>query len=175
MQRCLVSLRRIRLISARRSTSHEQDRYPLEKGSCRRAHPHSGRSQPDQPARAYLVVIAQDPEHVWRALEGEVGEGQRRMSLLRQVCPPIPCQRTNTAVELPDFCSRRTPIFYSSVNRERFLCPSPRTGVLQPHRARHGPTYDSRSRWKKTGLASSFLGGVSGVAHYLTRLHQRPG
>ncbi|WP_293528406.1 helix-turn-helix domain-containing protein [Phenylobacterium sp.] len=28
-----------------------------------------GRSQPDQPARAYLAVIARDPEHVWKALE----------------------------------------------------------------------------------------------------------
>lgn len=32
-----------------------------------------GRSQPDQPARAYLEVIARDPEHVREALEGEVG------------------------------------------------------------------------------------------------------
>ncbi len=32
-----------------------------------------GRSQPDQPARAYLTVIAHDPEGVKRALEG----GQR--------------------------------------------------------------------------------------------------
>lgn len=31
------------------------------------------RSQPDQPARAYLAVIARDPEHVRKALEGEVG------------------------------------------------------------------------------------------------------
>ena len=30
-----------------------------------------GRSQPDQPARAYLAVIARDPEHVRKALEGE--------------------------------------------------------------------------------------------------------
>ena len=28
-----------------------------------------GRTQPDQPARAYLAVIARDPEHVRRALE----------------------------------------------------------------------------------------------------------
>ena len=27
-----------------------------------------GRTQPDQPARAYLAVIARDPEHVRRAL-----------------------------------------------------------------------------------------------------------
>ena len=30
-----------------------------------------GRSQPDQPARAYLAVIARDPEHVRKALERE--------------------------------------------------------------------------------------------------------
>jgi putative transcriptional regulator len=28
-----------------------------------------GRCEPDQPARAYLTVIAQDPDGVWRALE----------------------------------------------------------------------------------------------------------
>ena len=28
--------------------------------------------QPDQPARAYLAVIARDPEHVRRALERQV-------------------------------------------------------------------------------------------------------
>jgi len=30
-----------------------------------------GRSQPDQPARAYLAVIAHDPEHVRKALKRE--------------------------------------------------------------------------------------------------------
>lgn len=30
-----------------------------------------GRTEPDQPARAYLTVIARDPEGVRRALEGE--------------------------------------------------------------------------------------------------------
>ena len=30
-----------------------------------------GRSQPDQPARAYLAVIARDPEHVRKALQRE--------------------------------------------------------------------------------------------------------
>lgn len=30
-----------------------------------------GRSQPDQPARAYLAVIARDPEHVRKALRRE--------------------------------------------------------------------------------------------------------
>ena len=29
------------------------------------------RSQPDQPARAYLAVIARDPEHVRKALQRE--------------------------------------------------------------------------------------------------------
>ena len=32
-----------------------------------------GRSEPDQPARAYLTVIARDPEGVRRALEGKPG------------------------------------------------------------------------------------------------------
>ena len=30
-----------------------------------------GRLQPDQPARAYLAVIARDPEHVRKALQRE--------------------------------------------------------------------------------------------------------
>ena len=32
-----------------------------------------GRSEPDQPARAYLTVIARDPEGVRRALEAQAG------------------------------------------------------------------------------------------------------
>jgi putative transcriptional regulator len=32
-----------------------------------------GRSEPDQPARAYLAVIARDPEGVRRALEAKPG------------------------------------------------------------------------------------------------------
>jgi putative transcriptional regulator len=32
-----------------------------------------GRSEPDQPARAYLAVIAHDPEGVRRALEAKPG------------------------------------------------------------------------------------------------------
>ena len=32
-----------------------------------------GRAEPDQPARAYLTVIAHDPEGVWRALEARPG------------------------------------------------------------------------------------------------------
>ena len=32
-----------------------------------------GRSQPDQPGRAYLTVIAHDPEGVRRALEAKLG------------------------------------------------------------------------------------------------------
>lgn len=34
-----------------------------------------GRSEPDQPARAYLTVIAQDPEGIWRALQKKLGGG----------------------------------------------------------------------------------------------------
>jgi putative transcriptional regulator len=39
-----------------------------------------GRSEPDQPARAYLKVIARDPEGVRRALEWKPGrgDGERR-------------------------------------------------------------------------------------------------
>jgi putative transcriptional regulator len=32
-----------------------------------------GRTEPDQPARAYLTVIARDPEGVYRALQVEPG------------------------------------------------------------------------------------------------------
>jgi putative transcriptional regulator len=37
-----------------------------------------GRSEPDQPARAYLTVIAHDPEGVRRALEDRRGEAPSR-------------------------------------------------------------------------------------------------
>ena len=32
-----------------------------------------GRTKPDQPARAYLTLIARDPEHVSRTLNPKVG------------------------------------------------------------------------------------------------------
>lgn len=41
-------------------------RYHIPPGTLRDWE--QGRSQPDQPARAYLTVIARDPEHVHRVL-----------------------------------------------------------------------------------------------------------
>jgi putative transcriptional regulator len=35
-----------------------------------------GRTEPDQPARAYLTLIARDPDHVNRALNPEPGYGK---------------------------------------------------------------------------------------------------
>jgi putative transcriptional regulator len=42
-------------------------RYKIPLGTLRDWE--QGHSQPDQPTRAYLTVIAHDPEGVWRALE----------------------------------------------------------------------------------------------------------
>src|ERR1035437_4618677 len=42
-------------------------RYHIPRGTLRDGE--QGRCEPDQPARAYLTVIAQDPDGVWRALE----------------------------------------------------------------------------------------------------------
>ena len=39
-----------------------------------------GRCEPDQPARAYLTVIAHDPEGVKRALAGKSSNGRERIS-----------------------------------------------------------------------------------------------
>jgi putative transcriptional regulator len=39
-----------------------------------------GRTEPDQPARAYLKVIASNPEEVSRALAGGPGKGRQRAS-----------------------------------------------------------------------------------------------
>ena len=41
-------------------------RYHIPPGTLRDRE--QGRSQPDQPARAYLMLIARDPEHVDRTL-----------------------------------------------------------------------------------------------------------
>jgi len=47
-----------------------------------------GRAQPDQPARAYLTVIAHDPEGVRRALEARSGlDPARHLILARAVRP----------------------------------------------------------------------------------------
>ena len=37
-----------------------------------------GRTEPDQPARAYLTVIARDPEGVLRALQAPIPQGEER-------------------------------------------------------------------------------------------------
>jgi putative transcriptional regulator len=42
-------------------------RYQIPLGTLRDWE--QGRTEPDQPARAYLCVIASDPEAVWRALD----------------------------------------------------------------------------------------------------------
>ena len=47
------------------------ERYHIPLGTLRDWE--QGRSQPDQPARAYLSVIAHDPEAVRRALERKPG------------------------------------------------------------------------------------------------------
>jgi putative transcriptional regulator len=63
---------RIRLISARRATRYEQENTIVKMardGTLRDWE--QGRSQPDQPVRAYLAVIARDPEHVRKALQRE--------------------------------------------------------------------------------------------------------
>ena len=36
-----------------------------------------GRTEPDQPTRAYLKVIARDPEGVWRALQSDLEPSSR--------------------------------------------------------------------------------------------------
>jgi putative transcriptional regulator len=69
----LASLKPVaRARTLRRALSLTQEefasRYHIPLGALRDWE--QGRSQPDQPARAYLAVIARDPEHVWRALEG---------------------------------------------------------------------------------------------------------
>ena len=46
-------------------------RYQIPLGTVRDWE--QGRSEPDQPARAYLTVIARDPEGVRRALEAKPG------------------------------------------------------------------------------------------------------
>jgi putative transcriptional regulator len=62
-----------RVRTLRRALSLTQEefalRYHIPLGTLRDWE--QGRSQPDQPARAYLVVIARDPEHVRKALRRE--------------------------------------------------------------------------------------------------------
>jgi putative transcriptional regulator len=52
-------------------------RYKIPLGTLRDWE--QGRSEPDQPARAYLTVIAHDPEGVRRALEAAQNGNLRRM------------------------------------------------------------------------------------------------
>ena len=47
------------------------DRYRIPLGTLRDWE--QGRSEPDQPARAYLTVIARDPEGVYRMLRAKTG------------------------------------------------------------------------------------------------------
>ena len=70
----LVKTRRIpRIKTLRRALGLTQEefaaRYKIPLGTLRDWE--QGRSEPDQPARAYLTVIAHDPEGVRRALRGE--------------------------------------------------------------------------------------------------------
>jgi putative transcriptional regulator len=62
-----------RVRTLRRALSLTQEefalRYQIPLGTLRDWE--QGRSQPDQPARAYLAVIARDPEHVRKALQRE--------------------------------------------------------------------------------------------------------
>ena len=62
-----------RVRTLRRALSLTQEefalRYHIPLGTLRDWE--QGRSQPDQPARAYLAVIAHDPEHVRKALQRE--------------------------------------------------------------------------------------------------------
>src|ERR1700722_4591909 len=48
-------------------------RYRIPPGTLRDWE--QGRSQPDQPARAYLTLIARDPEHVNRMLNRDLSQG----------------------------------------------------------------------------------------------------
>jgi putative transcriptional regulator len=58
-----------------------------------------GRSEPDQPARAYLTVIAHDPEGVRRALETKPGEAM-----------PAPKAAESTAGNLPRCSGGEGPV-----------------------------------------------------------------
>ena len=67
----LKPVARVRTLRRALSLTQEEfaSRYHIPLGTLRDWE--QGRSQPDQPARAYLAVIARDPEHVRKALEGE--------------------------------------------------------------------------------------------------------
>ncbi len=68
----MANARRVpRIKTLRRALGLTQEefaaRYKIPLGTLRDWE--QGRSEPDQPARAYLTVIAHDPEAVWRALQ----------------------------------------------------------------------------------------------------------
>jgi putative transcriptional regulator len=72
--KALASMKPVaRVKTLRRALSLTQQefaqRYHIPLGTLRDWE--QGRSQPDQPARAYLAVIARDPEHVHKALKRE--------------------------------------------------------------------------------------------------------
>ena len=72
----LRSARKVpRIKTLRRALALTQEefagRYHIPLGTLRDWE--EGRSEPDQPARAYLTVIARDPEGVRRALEAKSG------------------------------------------------------------------------------------------------------
>jgi putative transcriptional regulator len=72
--KALASMKPVaRVRTLRRALSLTQEefalRYHIPLGTLRDWE--QGRSQPDQPARTYLAVIARDPEHVRKALQRE--------------------------------------------------------------------------------------------------------
>ena len=70
---------RVRTLRRALSLTQEEfaSRYRIPLGTLRDWE--QGRSQPDQPARAYLAVIAHDPDLVRKALEREPGWASRRV------------------------------------------------------------------------------------------------
>ena len=70
---------RVRTLRRALSLTQEEcaSRYRIPLGTLRDWE--QGRSQPDQPARAYLAVIAHDPDHVRKALERKPAWASRRV------------------------------------------------------------------------------------------------
>lgn len=67
----MKSVARVKTLRRALSLTQQEfaQRYHIPLGTLRDWE--QGRSQPDQPARAYLAVIARDPEHVRKALMRE--------------------------------------------------------------------------------------------------------
>ena len=75
-------------------------RYHIPPGTLRDWE--QGRSQPDQPTRAYLTVIARDPEHVARVLNR--GRNQIplvRLSIRLLLNGQLPSTRAPSSLDLP--------------------------------------------------------------------------